>query len=182
LKLIGSNYYQDYEEIEPKIFGEYEHHYIGRIQSGKIKKLVEHFDALQTLFKIKHYEKIVQTAIEEKKTIPLMIEINIGEEKSKDGLMPDHIRYFLTKLQKHYNESYAPLIGFMTMGSYGIVEEVKRKEFRRFKQITKQNFESFQHLFQKRELSFGMSSDYLLAIEFGATIVRLGTALFGPRQ
>ena len=184
MNLIGSNYLQDHKRFLPLIkhSDNIESHYIGKIQSAKIPKIVDNFDVIQTLGSLKHYRKISKYASSQKKVVPVLIEINIGREENKSGIIPEDLNLFLNTIKADLNPKFVPIHGFMTMGRFNLNTNEKRNEFSEFRELTYNVFKNYEFLFNARELSFGMSDDFLTAIEFGATIVRLGTILFGKRS
>lgn len=123
----------------------------------------------------------MKQTIAQKKVVPLLIEINISKEDNKSGIYPENLDNFLFSLKEVLNLNYAPIHGFMTIGRFDLNAEDKRAEFKEFILLASNAFERYKDLFSAKELSFGMSDDFLTAVELGATIVRLGTILFGTR-
>jgi pyridoxal phosphate enzyme (YggS family) len=143
-------------------------HMIGKIQSNKVKFLIPLFDYLHSLDNIKLAEKISKEQIKLKKRIKIFIQINIGTENQKNGIQPKELENFYKIC---VNNLDLDIIGLMCLPP-------KNKDVRPF---FKKMRELNDHLGLK-ELSMGMSSDYLDAIEFGASFIRIGSKIFGNRN
>tara|TARA_Y100000310_G_C20702171_1_gene830946 strand:+ start:10288 stop:10935 length:648 start_codon:yes stop_codon:yes gene_type:complete len=165
ITLFGENYLQ---EAEKKItaFPNMEWHFIGHLQSNKAKKAVELFNCIQSVDSAKLASKISDAA---EKPFPIFLEVNIGSEESKFGVLPENIPSFYNEVKDLPNLA---IRGLMCMAPF-IDKEQTRSYFQNMKQLAQQ--------LSLKELSMGMSNDYPIAIEEGATIVRLGTVLFGAR-
>ncbi|MFA6065501.1 MAG: YggS family pyridoxal phosphate-dependent enzyme [archaeon] len=170
ISLFGENYVLEAEEkysfILPKLhsFGA-KLHLIGHLQGNKAKKAVELFDCIETIDSEKLANKVNSAAVMQNKIMDVMIEVNFEEQKS--GVRPEKVEALAQTVRKLNNLN---LVGLMCVPKIG--EE-------------KENFKLMQELKQKLgvpQLSMGMSSDYKIAIQYGATIVRLGTILFGERE
>ena len=129
-------------------------HMIGHLQSNKINKAVETFDRIDTIDSKKLANKINKRAVQLNKTIPALLEINISGEKQKYGFPPEEIDDILSCLEKENLK----IEGLMTIN--GQLPEGHTK---------------------LKTLSMGMSNDYLIGVKEGSTMVRIGTAIFGPR-
>jgi pyridoxal phosphate enzyme (YggS family) len=143
-------------------------HMIGKIQSNKVKFLIPLFDYLHSLDNIKLAEKISKEQKKLKKRIKIFIQINIGNENQKNGIQPKELKNFHKIC---VNNLDLDIIGLMCLPP-------KNKDVRPFFKKMK---ELNDHL-DLKELSIGMSSDYLDAIEFGASFVRIGSKIFGNRN
>jgi PLP dependent protein len=170
IKIVGENYVQEAEAKYGRLkdfFSEknVSFHLIGHLQSNKIKDAVKIFDCIETLDSPELAEKIDSVCQELNKKIDVMIEINF-DESQKSGINLSELDLLIAKINISRN---LILVGIMCIPPIG-----KEKEsFEKMKELKeKYNF---------KELSIGMSSDYKLAIEYGATIIRLGTILFGKR-
>jgi pyridoxal phosphate enzyme (YggS family) len=143
-------------------------HFIGHLQTNKAKKVVENFDWVQCVDRMELAAKLNQAA---EKPLPVLIEVKLHEEKNKSGIdatgLPDLVEQFgaCERLQ---------LRGLMAIPPPSENPEDARPYFRRLHELG--------HRFRLPELSMGMSHDFEVAIEEGATILRIGTALFGERQ
>lgn len=147
-----------------------EWHLIGHLQSNKTRRAVELFSAIQSVDSFKLAERLDNVAGELGKKLPVFIEVNLGGEESKAGAEPDEVLPLCEQVGKLAN---LELKGLMTVPPFLEDAEQVRPFFRRLRMLRDQA--------QLKELSMGMSHDFEIAIEEGATIVRIGTALFGER-
>ncbi|MGH9783663.1 MAG: YggS family pyridoxal phosphate-dependent enzyme, partial [Terriglobia bacterium] len=151
-------------------------HLIGHLQSNKVPPAMA-FDWIQTVDSERLAQRLSQAALEAQKTIAALIEVKLGEEAEKSGIPETELAHLVSVV--------APLPGLdlrglMTMPPYSDDPERARPYFRRLRELRDQLQES--GCAKLRELSMGMTHDFPVAIEEGATIVRIGTALFGPRS
>ena len=152
-------------------------HLIGPLQSNKARRAVEIFDVIQTLDRPKIARKVNQYAQEMDKTLPVFIQVNIGEESQKHGLAPEEVPGMVELVD---SLSALQLEGLMTVPPYHEEGEGSRPYFRGMREILDDiNGHREQPM---KELSMGMSHDYRIAIEEGATLLRVGTAIFGGRS
>jgi hypothetical protein len=165
--VCGENYLQEAEKKISEIGSKVQWHFIGHLQSNKAKKAVELFDCIQSVDSIKLARKISNAAAG---PFPILIEVNIGREKSKFGVLPEALPELLESIKGLPNLS---VIGLMCMAPR-LPAEQTRPFFQRMRLLSQQLFLA--------ELSMGMSSDYAVAVEEGSTMVRIGTALFGERK
>ena len=147
-----------------------EWHLIGHLQSNKARHAVELFSAIQSVDSFKLAERLDNVAGELGKKLPVFIEVNLGDEESKAGAKPDEVLPLCEQVSKLTN---LELKGLMAVPPFLENAEDVRPFFRRLRTLRDQA--------QLKELSMGMSHDFEIAIEEGATIVRIGTALFGER-
>jgi pyridoxal phosphate enzyme (YggS family) len=143
-------------------------HLIGKLQSNKVKQAVKTFDYIHSVDNIKLASKI---ALEQKKInrcLKLFIQINIGNEKQKNGIMPEALNDFYNKCVNQFNLN---IVGLMCLPPQ--TGNVK-KYFNEMLEL--------KNLVGLKELSMGMSSDYLEAIEFGSSFIRIGSKIFGNRD
>jgi len=179
LRVFGENRVQELVTKRPEMPSEVEWHLIGPLQTNKAKRAVEHATTIQSIDRIKVARAIERHAGELGKPIIGFLEVNIGAEPSKHGFEPETLL-----------ESAAPLIdyehlriaGLMTIPPYEQDEERAREWFRRLRELRDRFFEQPRWSDREGYLSMGMSHDFTIAIEEGATHVRVGTALFGVRD
>src|SRR2546430_16108513 len=143
-------------------------HFIGHLQTNKAKKVVEHFDWIQCVDRRELAEKLNHTAA---KSLPVLIEVNMGGEVTKSGIDPSHLQTFIEDLAGYER---LRLRGLMTIPPFFDNPEHVRPYFRKLREVSER--------FNLPELSMGMSHDFEVAIEEGATMVRIGTLLFGERH
>ena len=143
-------------------------HFIGHLQTNKAKKVVEHFQWVQSVDRPELAEKLNQAA---SKPLPVLIEVKLHKEANKSGIdevgLPSFVEQF-----KEYKQLL--LRGLMAIPPFFDNAEQVRPYFRKLRELAKR--------FSLPDLSMGMSHDFEVAIEEGATMVRIGSALFGERQ
>lgn len=176
---IGHNYIQDAQLMVPALAGKATWHMIGHLQRNKAKKAVHLFDMLETVDSLHLAQTIDRRCAAIGKVIPILIEINSGEEPSKTGVLPKDVDELVATISdlKHIS-----IQGLMTMGPrFGDPENARsffQETKRAFERLSKSNIPNI----EMRYLSMGMSNSYLVAIEEGANIVRIGTKIFGSRR
>jgi len=174
-RLFGENYLQ--EALEKKEFLndlEIEWHFIGPIQSNKCKLISQNFSWVQSVDRIKVANKL-NDSLKDQNSINVCIQINISNEGSKSGLKINEI----DSLAKHINTlDKLTLRGLMAIPTNTYDEEILRNEYNQLKGI----YENLKKKYISVDtLSMGMSNDYLLALENGANLVRIGSKIFGKR-
>ncbi len=171
VKFFGENYIQEAQEKWFKIKKENPEiklHFIGHLQSNKAASAVELFDCIETLDSQKLAQALQKEAEKQKKNLEVFIQVNIGEEPQKGGVMPNEV----TELVKFIRESEGlKLAGLMCIPP---AEELASPYFALLAKLAKEN--------NLKNLSMGMSGDFEDAIALGATHVRIGTAIFGERN
>ncbi|NLY78734.1 MAG: YggS family pyridoxal phosphate-dependent enzyme [Lysinibacillus sp.] len=148
-------------------------HYIGTLQSRKVKQVINEIDYLHSLDRLSLAEEIEKRA---EKVVKCFVQVNVSGEESKHGLREEDVIPFIQSLQKF---SKIQVVGLMTMAPYTDDEDVIRKVFQDLKRIQQEVVNLNLPYAPCKELSMGMSNDYEIAIEEGATFVRIGTALVG---
>jgi pyridoxal phosphate enzyme (YggS family) len=151
-------------------------HLIGHLQSNKVQPAMA-FDWIQTVDSERLARRLSQAALEAQKTIAVLIEVKLGKEAEKSGIPEAELAQLVSAVASLPG---LDLRGLMTMPPYSDDPEEARPYFRRLRELRDQLRES--GYANVRELSMGMTHDFPIAIEEGATIVRIGTALFGPRE
>lgn len=173
IQVLGINYAQDGAALKQSIQDfSCEWHFIGHIQSRKTKFLTD-YDCVQSLDRLDIAEKLNCLLLEQGKTVSVLVEVNIGREPQKSGVMPEEVRAFCKAL-KDYQQ--LKLAGLMTMPPFIDIQE--RRPF--FQQMLKM-YQELQELYGFNTLSMGTSDDYSVALEEGSNLIRLGTRLFGQR-
>jgi len=154
-------------------------HFIGHLQSNKIKDILKYeVTCVQSLDRLDLAEKLHQRLRFEGKTIEVLIQVNTSFEKSKFGVSPDKAIELVKQVAQF---DTLKIKGLMTIGLFSAETEKVRKCFRLLKDIQQQIIVLNIPNVKMKELSMGMSGDLETAIEEGATIVRVGTAIFGQR-
>ncbi len=179
LEIIGENYVQEAERAFEAVGGKAKWHMIGHLQSNKAKKAVTVFDLIETVDSIKLARAIDRACGKIDKVMPILMEINSGEESQKAGVMPEDAISLARDMSELNN---IKLMGLMTMGPFAGDPEDSRPYF----QKTKKLFEEIKAMglpgVEMKYLSMGMSNSYKVALEEGANVVRIGTKLFGERE
>lgn len=152
-------------------------HLIGHLQRNKVRQAVELFDLIQSVDSSRIARRLDQVCRELGKVMPVLIEVNIAEEPQKAGVIPSEAEALLREIGEL--ENLDPR-GLMAIPPFSEDSELTRPYFRRLAALLgRLNQDRMTPL---QELSMGMSADYEIAIEEGATIVRVGTAIFGQRD
>ena len=177
LKLVGENKTQEAEIHRAELESlDITWHFIGKLQKNKINRILRSFDFIESVDGVKSLEHIHKRVTE---IIEVFIEINIGEEKNKSGFTVDGLMKALNYISLL---DRVKITGLMILPPYSDDPEEVRPYFKQVRQLKdKLNGLKLKN-FDIQHLSMGMSDDYEVAIEEGATIVRLGTALFGRRN
>ncbi len=178
LTILGHNYVQEAERLFDVVSQPVKWHMIGHLQSKKAKKAAAIFDMIETVDSMKLAKAIDKACKGLTKTMPILVEINSGEEAQKAGVMPENA---ISLLQEISTLAHVKVRGLMTMGPFSGDPEDARPYFRK----TKKLFDEIRSLnlakVDMAVLSMGMSNSYDVAIEEGANLVRIGTKIFGER-
>ena len=174
--LIGENKIQELKDkFETLKSIPHQSHFIGHLQSNKIKKVIKYANCIQTVDRLSLAEKLQKRLEYENKSIDIFLQFNTSNEESKFGMQPEHAIAFAQQVKKLDRLN---IKGLMTIGLFSAETEKVRKCFRILKNIQTELLETG---IAATELSMGMSGDLEIAIEEGATIIRVGTAIFGKR-
>ncbi|MCK5706154.1 MAG: YggS family pyridoxal phosphate-dependent enzyme [Candidatus Aureabacteria bacterium] len=174
---FGENKLQDAEKKKAYFSNRYSDlvwHMIGNIQSNKSRKAIQTFDQIQTVDRIKILERLENAAVEMNKCIPIMLQVNLEGEKTKSGVLPNDVYHLFERSVKCQN---LKIEGLMTIPPYFDDPEEGRPIFIKMKELQLELNKSYGKDII-RHLSMGMSDDYVVAIEEGATFVRIGSAIF----
>jgi len=142
-------------------------HLIGKLQTNKVKHAIKLFDYIHSLDSIKLAKKIADEQLKQNKNLKLFIQVNIGNEEQKSGIKIDQIKDLIT-LSKQLNLN---VVGLMCIPP---VNEEPEKYFKKIKSLNEK--------YKLKEISMGMSSDYLKAVENSSTYLRIGSSIFGQRS
>ena len=157
----------------------HDNHFIGHLQTNKIKDILKYdVTCIQSLDRLELAEKLHQRLLAENKTIDVLIQVNTSNEESKFGVDPDEA-IELTKKVSGF--STLKIKGLMTIGLFSAETEKVRACFKMLRNLQQKIIHEHIPNVEMKELSMGMSGDLETAIEEGATIVRVGTAVFGAR-
>ena len=172
---IGHNYVQEAEAMRPLLLESVQWHLIGHLQTNKAKKGVELFDLVETVDSLRLARELDRRCAAVGRTMPVLIEVNSGSEEAKSGVLPENLDELLEGLSVLEHLSVQ---GLMTMGPRLGNPEDSRPYFRATRAAFERLARAGLAYVEMRVLSMGMSNSYLIAIEEGATMVRLGTLLF----
>jgi pyridoxal phosphate enzyme (YggS family) len=182
LRVFGENRVQEFAGKAAALgdLTDLEWHLIGHLQTNKAAKATELFDCVDSVDSLRMAEKLNASAGSASKILPVLIEINVGGETAKSGVAPDsgELEQILTSATRWGN---LKINGLMTVPPYAEDPEGSRTYFRQLRQIRERTAARSLPEISMEVLSMGMSHDFVVAIEEGATCVRVGTAIFGER-
>jgi len=175
-RLFGENKVQDLALKNTALPEDIEWHMIGHLQSNKAKLAVENADYIHAVDSIKLLKKIDRLAGELGRSPKVLLEVNVSGEESKFGADTETVRELAQAAAQCENIT---IVGLMTMAPFGVPETELRLVFSSLRKLR----DNLQNEFNLKlpELSMGMSGDFEIAIEEGATMVRIGTSIFGKR-
>lgn len=178
IRHFGHNYLQEAMAMKDDLPADIIWRMIGHLQRNKINKAIQTVNTIDTLDSLRMAKSLNQRCEIANIKMPVMIEVNSATEENKSGVLPEDVLDFASQLSSLDNLS---ITGVFTMGKAFVSGNSQRPYF----QIAKQLFDELKKKnhpnFQIQNLSMGMSASYEIAIEEGATMIRLGTALFGKR-
>lgn len=178
VRVIGENYVQDAVAHHAAVGERVRWHFIGHLQKNKAKKAAELFDMIETVDSIELGAELDKRAAALGKVLPVLVEVNSGREPQKAGVLPERAEGLVRALS---GLGSLRVEGLMTMGPFEGDPENARPYFRE----TRQTFEALRAMAipgtSMARLSMGMTNSYRVALEEGATMVRIGTLIFGPR-
>lgn len=151
-------------------------HFIGTLQTRKVKNIIDKVEYIHSLDRISLAEEINKRA---KKKIKCLVQVNVSQEASKHGLAPEDVLNFIKDLRPYENIC---IEGLMTMAPLTDDENKLRSCFRKLRELSEQVKNCQLDYAPCTELSMGMSNDFEIAIEEGATMIRIGTALVGGEE
>jgi PLP dependent protein len=176
LALFGENKVQEAKAKIPQCPGRLRWHLIGHLQTNKCRDAVELFEMIHSVDSLRLAEEINKRAEQAAKRMPVLLEVNVAGEASKFGYAPEQL---LAELKQVNALPRLEIHGLMTMPPWSPEPEKARPHFRRARELKARCEEILGAPLP--HLSMGMTGDFEVAIEEGATIVRIGTALFGQR-
>ena len=170
---FGENFLQELKEKKDLLPSDIRWHFLGNIQSNKIKDIVSCSDLIHSIGRNKILDKILK--LESNKKINILLQLKLGEEETKSGFNEKEIYKILSR-----NKSTNTIIkGLMVIAEGGIQKEKLKLQFSQAKNV----FEKMKSMNKDIEyLSMGMSNDYELALSYGSNMIRIGTSIFGVRK
>jgi PLP dependent protein len=179
IPIIGHNYVQEaIREYPSAACGSFEYHMIGHLQRNKARKAAEIFDVIQTIDDLETVQALNHGAEELGKILGVMIQINLSGEPQKSGIPEAETASMIGLVQSLQN---LRLLGLMTMPPFFDNPDAARPFFRGLRELRDDLISRGVLNPLSKELSMGMTGDFEVAIEEGSTLIRIGTALFGPR-
>jgi len=179
IRLFGENYIQEARTKKESIAESVEWHMIGHLQRNKVKAAVELFSLIQSLDSLELARALDREGKRRGRTVRVFVEVNLAGEQTKSGINREGVAALLEEVGGLANLTVE---GLMTVPPFHEDPEKIRPYFRSLKELQKSLAGLKIPNAQPRELSMGMTHDYSVAIEEGATMVRIGTAIFGERQ
>ena len=153
-------------------------HFIGHLQSNKSRFIPGNFNWVHSIDSVKLAQRIASSAMQGGQSVNLLLQVNVSDDPAKFGVRSDEVFPVIEEILESCPHGIE-LRGLMTLGYRDADERLARTTFSGLRRLLEQSRQRFGEAFS--ELSMGMSDDYELAIEEGATMIRLGTALFGER-
>lgn len=183
LTLLGENRIQEgvahLEALGPAVRPAFQIHFIGRLQANKARRAVQAFDSLDSVDSLRLAEILSRLATEDHLRRSVLLEVNLGEEDQKGGVAPEGAAALADAVNRLPG---LRLTGLMGVCPYGEDPEASRPFYRTLAKLFERVRQDHPEPEACRWLSMGMSHDFEVAVEEGATLIRVGQALFGPRR
>lgn len=176
-RAFGENRVQDLEEKAPRLPPDCEWHMIGHLQKNKVRLVVRHAAWIHSVDSVVLLQRIDSIAGEEGRCPRVLVQVNVSGEATKSGVAPGEVRPIVAEAR---NCRHLVCAGLMTMAPFGAEDADQHRVFGSLR-LLRDELESACGC-ALPELSMGMSGDYEIAVAEGATMVRIGTAVFGPRE
>ena len=179
IRLFGENYVQEAEAKQRAVGGAVEWHMIGHLQRNKARTALDLFDLIQTLDSVELARALDKEGKRKERVVRAFVEVNLASEESKSGVVRGRVAGMLEEIGEL---SYIRIEGLMAVPPFRDNTEEVRPYFCALRELRDELRAMKLPNVDLRELSMGMTHDYPVAIEEGATLVRIGTAIFGPRS
>ena len=180
-RIFGESHEQELRGKHETLPKDIQWHFIGHLQTNKVKYIAPYVTMIEAVDSLRLLKEIDKQAAKNERIIDVLLELHIAEEETKYGLTPDALRELLAS-GEWCELKHVRICGLMMMASYVDDEDQIRSEFRLAKSLFDEvKAKYFADADSFCERSWGMSHDYLLAVEEGSTMVRIGTTIFGPR-
>ena len=180
-RIFGESHVQELRKKQPFLPDDIQWHFIGHLQTNKVKYIAPYISMIESVDSERLISEINKEAAKNNRTIDILLELHISDESTKSGFSINECNDLLnSSLKERY--SNVRICGLMTMASNTEDKNAISEEFKKasdYFDYLKSNFFPNDNYFCER--SWGMSSDYLIAIQNKSTLVRIGTAVFGPR-
>jgi pyridoxal phosphate enzyme (YggS family) len=179
VEMLGENYVQEAQRLKEQIAQPVGWHMIGHLQSNKARQAARLFDVIETVDREKVVNELQRSAHSENKRLDVLVQVDISGEVTKSGADPETILRLIETVAACEN---LRCTGLMTLPPFFDDPEGARPYFSQLRRLRDRLQPQVPSGVVLRELSMGMSGDFEVAVEEGATLVRIGTALFGPRK
>lgn len=179
ITIFGENYVQEAREKIPQVGADAQWHMVGHVQTNKAKYVVPDFVLIHSVDTVKLAQEISRQAEKLDKIMDILIQVNISGEESKSGV---GVGTALSLIQEAAQLKHVGIQGLMTMPPFFDEPERARPFFRGLRELRDQLLPLLPSSVSLPHLSMGMSGDFEVAVEEGATLVRIGTAIFGERR
>jgi pyridoxal phosphate enzyme (YggS family) len=179
IRLFGENYVQEIQKKKSAVHGSIEWHMIGHLQRNKIKTALDVCDLVQSLDSVELARALDKEGRKRGRVVRAFVEVNLAAEKNKGGIAPERVAALLEESGKL---PHIRIEGMMAVPPFREDPEDVRPYFRALRELRDEVKALKTPNVDLRELSMGMTHDFSVAIEEGATLIRIGTAIFGPRN
>lgn len=179
IRVFGENKVQELVDKYDQLPSDIHWHLIGHLQRNKVKYVVDKVELIHSVDSLRLVETIEQEAAKKNVVANILIEVNVAEEDSKFGLKIDEVIPFIETIA---NYAHVKIKGLMTIAPYVENPEENRSVFSRLRKLSVDIAEKNIDNVSVEILSMGMTNDYQVAIEEGATMIRVGTGIFGERN
>ncbi len=180
-KIFGENKVQEMLQKKESLPQDIQWHMIGHLQTNKVKYIAPFVSLIHSVDSVKLLKEINKRGQKNNRTIPVLLEIHIAKEESKFGLTFQQAEeIFKNQIEK--NLPNVNIIGLMGMATYTSDTNIIDEEFKSLKNFFDYINKNYRKTNPLKELSMGMSNDYMIAVKYGATIVRIGSKIFGARN
>ncbi|MEG0249946.1 MAG: YggS family pyridoxal phosphate-dependent enzyme [Peptostreptococcus sp.] len=177
---VGENKPQELSRKYEVIGDRVKWHQIGSLQTNKVKYIIDKVELIHSLDRMSLAKEIQKRAEQHDVTVKCLVQVNISKEESKHGIYREDVENFIRNCSAEYDR--IKITGLMTMAPFDAEKEEVRSVFRGLKKLSEDISKLKLPNVEMKDLSMGMSQDFDIAIEEGATIVRIGTSIFGKRS
>ncbi len=181
-RCFGENRPQEFAAKALQLPQDIEWHFIGHLQTNKLKMVLPYASLVESVDSVRLLDLIDNWAATNSRTVNVLLEFHLGAELTKGGLSEDEIESILDEYSSGRSYSHIRIRGLMGMATHTDDDSVIEADFARIQSLKHRLDTSYPELSDFSELSIGMSDDWRLAVRHGATIVRIGTFIFGARR
>lgn len=178
-RIFGENKVQELVDKHEALPKDIHWHMIGHLQRNKVKYIIDKAELIHSVESLRLAETIEKEAAKKNRIANILVEVNVAKEESKFGLMPEETERFIEQIAGF---SHVKVQGLMTIAPFVENPEENRRYFERLRKLSVDIAEKKVNNVNMSILSMGMTNDYEVAVEEGATMVRVGTGLFGARD